>query len=140
MPESWPQGGSGAPQENEPGHEPDDVSPGGIAKTAGALAAILVMVYVALRIAMGEFASIDSKNRSAETDRIPPAFASPQLQVDPAGELAGLREEERKRMNSYDWVDRKADIARIPIDRAMDLVARSGLPKPAATPESRVKP
>jgi hypothetical protein len=29
---------------------------------------------------------------------------------------------------SYDWVDQKAGIVRIPIDRAIDLVAERGLP------------
>ena len=32
-------------------------------------------------------------------------------------------------INGYGWVDRKAGIAHIPIDRAMDILARTGLPQ-----------
>jgi hypothetical protein len=140
MPEGWQQGGSGEPLDNHPGHEIDDVNAGGILKTAGVLGAFLVVVYLVLRIAMGDFSSIDSRIRSADSNRDQAAPASPRLQVDPATELAGLREEERKGMNSYQWVDRKAGIARIPVDRAMEIVARSGLPKPSAPKETGVKP
>ncbi len=43
-----------------------------------------------------------------------------------------MKEEEQQRIASYGWVDRKAGIARIPVDRAMDILAKSGLPKVAA--------
>ncbi len=33
-----------------------------------------------------------------------------------------------KKLNSYGWVDRKHGVIRIPIERAMDLVAQRGLP------------
>jgi hypothetical protein len=33
-----------------------------------------------------------------------------------------------RRLSSYGWVDREAGIVRIPIDRAMDLLAERGLP------------
>jgi len=35
---------------------------------------------------------------------------------------------EEQKLASYDWVDQKAGTLRIPIDRAMDLVAQRGLP------------
>ena len=44
-----------------------------------------------------------------------------------------MREEERDRLSSYGWVDRKAGIARIPVDRAIEILAKKGLP----TPEER---
>jgi len=31
-------------------------------------------------------------------------------------------------LNSYDWIDQKAGTVRIPIDRAMQLLAQRGLP------------
>lgn len=38
-------------------------------------------------------------------------------------------------LNSYGWVDRKAGIARIPINRAIAIVAAKGLPsRPTPTP------
>ena len=61
---------------------------------------------------------------AAERDR-PPA---PRLQVDPATDLENLRKAEAAVLNSYGWVDRKAGIVRIPIDRAMEVRAERGLP------------
>ncbi len=37
-----------------------------------------------------------------------------------------LKQEER--LNSYGWVDKEAGVARIPIERAMDLIVQRGMP------------
>lgn len=39
-----------------------------------------------------------------------------------------LRVEEERRLHSYGWVDRKAGLAHLPIDRAMDLVLQGERP------------
>ena len=64
-------------------------------------------------------------------------FPAPALQPDAAAELNKFRSGEEERLNSYGWVDQKAGIVHIPIERAMDLVAQRGLPtRPApALPE-----
>ena len=59
----------------------------------------------------------------------PQAFPAPRLQVVPRVDLATLRDHERAESSSYGWIDRDAGIARIPIDRAIDIVAKRGLPK-----------
>lgn len=40
-----------------------------------------------------------------------------------------------ERLGSYGWIDRSAGVAHIPIDRAMDLVAKGVRPAPGAPPE-----
>ena len=40
-------------------------------------------------------------------------------------------------LNSYGWVDPKAGVVRIPIDRAMDLLLQKGLPVRGKQPEKR---
>jgi hypothetical protein len=50
----------------------------------------------------------------------PPA---PRLQKNPRRDLADLRERERTLLESYAWVDRPAGRVRIPVDRAMTLMA-----------------
>jgi hypothetical protein len=42
-------------------------------------------------------------------------------------QLRELRRDEDAALSSYGWVDRKADVVRIPIDRAIDLVAENGI-------------
>lgn len=49
----------------------------------------------------------------------------PRLQGHPAAGLVAERAREQALLDSYAWVDRDAGIARIPVDRAMDIVARS---------------
>jgi hypothetical protein len=48
---------------------------------------------------------------------------------------SSLQEETKRRLESYGWIDRKAGIAQIPIERAMDLmVERAKQNPPAAKP------
>lgn len=54
--------------------------------------------------------------------------ATPALSTSPHQDLASIRSEEDAELNRLVWVDRKAGIVRIPIDDAMKLVARDGLP------------
>jgi hypothetical protein len=42
----------------------------------------------------------------------------------PSPELAALREREATRLSTYQWVDHKAGVVRIPVDRALELTLR----------------
>jgi hypothetical protein len=53
---------------------------------------------------------------------------APRLQVDPAADLIELRAREDARLHTYGWVDKKAGVIHIPIERAMDLVLQRGFP------------
>jgi hypothetical protein len=55
----------------------------------------------------------------------------PLLQQSPEAEYRAYEERMEERVNSYGWRDRSAGIARIPVDRARDLVLEEGLPEPA---------
>jgi hypothetical protein len=65
----------------------------------------------------------------------PVAPQGPQLQVDPAGELETLRNQQEKTLSTYGWVDQQKGIVRIPIEEAMKRVVQKGLP-PASKPSS----
>jgi len=56
------------------------------------------------------------------------SFPQPRLETDEIGQLNGQRSREEEVLNTYGWVDQKAGVARIPIDRAMALIAQRGLP------------
>jgi hypothetical protein len=80
------------------------------------------------------------KNQPADTRHIPPQynddyekylrenFPAPQLEVNERTELNDERLREEQTLNTYDYVDKNAGTVRIPIDRAMDLLAQRGLP------------
>jgi hypothetical protein len=55
-------------------------------------------------------------------------FPSPQLETNERTELNEIRLREENTLSTYDWIDQKAGTVRIPIDRAMELVAQRGLP------------
>ena len=119
-------------------HETSDVNVGGIFRFALALfmtgVAILVLVRGLLlvfaarepRLAMPEFPlAVQQENR------LPP---EPRLQTNPRQDLRDLRSAEESVLTEYGWVDRKAGIARIPIDQAMKLTVERGLPSRQENP------
>lgn len=55
-------------------------------------------------------------------------FPQPQLETSETTEINAFRLQEEWTLNSYGWVDQQAGVVRIPIDRAMELVAQRGLP------------
>lgn len=72
-------------------------------------------------------------NVPADTRHVAPgypetAFPDPKLEEDERGRLNGIRMEEERTLYSYGWVDEKTGTVRIPIERAMDLIAQRGLP------------
>ena len=58
----------------------------------------------------------------------PHAFTgnAPLLQPAPQPDRAAYLAEKRRATSTYGWVDRKAGIARIPVDEAMKLMAEKG--------------
>lgn len=67
-------------------------------------------------------------------------FPKPNLELNPHVDLAALRSRENAELESYGWVDRKAGVVRIPIDRAIDLLAERGLPFRASNAPAAVGP
>ncbi len=56
---------------------------------------------------------------------LPPA---PQLQTDERGELQHFQASENERLESFGWAGPPRDFARMPIDQAMSILVRRGLP------------
>jgi hypothetical protein len=52
------------------------------------------------------------------------APSSPRLQANPAADLAAERRREEGMLEGYAWVDRERGVARIPVQRAMEILAR----------------
>ncbi len=56
----------------------------------------------------------------ARTRQLPP---EPRLQAAPEEELTELRRREDEFLDGYQWIDETSGIARVPIERAMELMA-----------------
>jgi hypothetical protein len=89
-------------------------------------------------------------NAPTDTRRIPKdypqgSFPNPKLEEDERGQLNDIRLTEEQTLSTYDYIDKQAGTVRIPIDRAMDLIAQRGLPvraqaASAAAPAAQSKP
>jgi hypothetical protein len=86
----------------------------------------LAWLFLGSLVAREQAASTPAHPLAAEVARkVPPA---PRLQTSPRDDLLALRERERAALQTYGWVDEQRGIVRIPIERAMSLVAERGLP------------
>lgn len=59
---------------------------------------------------------------------------NPQLQAAPKRDIREFRLAEERVLNSYGWADKTAGTVHIPVDRAMAIIAKQGLPPRAAGP------
>jgi len=59
---------------------------------------------------------------------IPNKFPLPRLEENERLEIKDFRVQEEQMLNSYGWVDQQNGVVRIPIKRAMQLLAQRGLP------------
>jgi hypothetical protein len=87
--------------------------------------AVFLSVGGLFRLFERQHTSDSGPPRISTSGKLPPA---PRLQTDPAADLQQLLEAENAKLNSYGWIDKGAGVIRIPIGRAMDLLAQRGLP------------
>lgn len=96
----------------------------------------LVVGAAVIQLAMwGLFRGLEKAEGSRDR-RLPPIVAAslkrtppePRLEADPLAPRAKVRAEEDAKLTSYAWVDRKTGVVRLPIARAMELLAARGLP------------
>jgi hypothetical protein len=110
---------------NGAGHEESEVSVRLIVASLGFLAVGTFLVFV---LVVGIFRYFYDTNKTAEALRqgvIPP---EPRIEVAPYEQFQHLKAQEDHILNSYAWVDQKGGTVRVPIDRAIDLLAAKGLP------------
>jgi hypothetical protein len=111
-------------------HEERDIDPRPIALVGLALALGVVLFGLAGWLLLRYYDAREARrspppNPIAATlgEPTPPA---PRLQDQPLLDLQRLRAEEDAALHGYAWVDRSAGRVRIPIERAMELVAARG--------------
>jgi hypothetical protein len=90
-------------------------------RAIGLFAAGLVGIGIALQLALLAFLGI-FRGEEPSRERVSPP-------VNLAEQLKALRDREDEALDGpASWVDRRAGIIRIPIDRAIDLLAERGVP------------
>src|SRR5882757_222835 len=107
------------------GHETTDVNIWAIGKFGIALAIITV---VSIGLLIGLFRYFQSREDEAKALDPVKMFPSPQLETNEPMDLRTFRETEEKYLTEYAWVDPQKGVVRIPINQAIDLLAKRGLP------------
>jgi hypothetical protein len=141
--------------QNGLGFEPQDVSSKPVYGFLISLVVVGVLIYY---IMWGMFHFLNAYNRKNEaavspmvqveqdtrepdapntSRKIQSEFPEPRLEDNERTELAPFRYQEEQALNSYGWVDQNAGVARIPITKAMELIAQRGLP---TAPQSGTAP
>jgi hypothetical protein len=69
----------------------------------------------------------------------PVPAVGPVLQLSPPKDLATLRAREEKLLQSTEWIDRDKGLARIPVEKAMELLAKRANP-PRSPQVTRTEP
>lgn len=117
------------------GHEPNILRVRGLLLTAAALIAMATLALVVVAFMMGGLSREEKPLEALAAPRFAGdtgEYPAPRIQADPTAELTRMRAEDLGVLGEYGWVDHKAGIARIPVERAIDILARSGLPVPHA--------
>jgi hypothetical protein len=123
---------------NGVGHEETDADIGPLVKFAIFLT-VVTLVTAALTASFYKY--LDSREHAEKTPRFPlaqgverPLPPAPRLQTYPFDDLKGFRREEARLLEHYSWIDKNAGTVRIPVSRAIELLAEKGLPHRAAPP------
>jgi len=121
------------------GHEERDVTFRPVVWAGIGMAVVTALVFVLMRWTYVSYFAREAAESPAANPlsssygrHLPP---EPRLQTHPVQDLAALHTAEDAVLNSYGWIDRQAGIVRIPIARAMELLAQRGLPAQAETGE-----
>jgi hypothetical protein len=111
-------------------HEKSDVDTKAIIRFGIGLAVTLIVTFLLLFALFAYFSAREMRfgrgpARVQSTDQLPP---EPRLEVSPRANLEELRAAEQKVLENYGWVDKEKNVVRIPIERAMEIIAERGLP------------
>lgn len=120
-------------------YEPSDLNPRWIVMFGiGILVAIALAVLITALIIYYRATQYTKREvplpRLAKEREINP---QPRLDVDAPSQLREMRAGEDAMLSSYGWADKDAGVVRIPIDRAMEILASQGLPARKAEPSGR---
>lgn len=131
---------------HEAGFEREDLGARGVFIFMIGLALVAVVIYFVI---IGLYSFLDKYERSRMATASPLVSSNgtmsrvvkqeymeqrfkdngvPMLEVNERGQFRDFLIKQENQLNSYGWVDEKAGVAHIPIERAMELLTQRGLP------------
>jgi hypothetical protein len=103
-------------------HERTDIKSTTIAWLAVGLALFVIATPLLMPL-------IFPQSMRERTPSAPPALSAnaPRLEIAPGAELRNIERSQAALVNSYGWTDRSRGLVRVPVRRAMELIAQRGL-------------
>jgi hypothetical protein len=117
-----------AAETEKPGFEPADISRPWL--VGGSILAFFLFAIVLMGILLAVYLGV------APAPKAPEVFPQPELQPHPQADLKTYMQAEQKRLDQAGWIDKKAGIAAIPIEKAMRIIAGRGPSAFAPLPEA----
>jgi hypothetical protein len=113
-----------------------DISYRALSLVGGGLVALVVLAVIVNGFLFGYFRDREAERQPASSpfDAIERPRPAPMLAVDPSEERLRMEAEIDALLTAYEWVDVDAGRVRIPIQRAMELLAESGESAVAGNP------
>ena len=113
-------------------HEETDINVWAVGKFAVALVLVAVaaifLLFGLIRYLLSREGGPPAGRSQVAANEPAKAFPQPQLQENEVLDLKAMRAAEDQVLNSYAWMDPEKGVVRIPIERAIDLLAERGLP------------
>ena len=116
-----------------PGHEQTDADARSITQFGIALTFVVILAQLLLWWLFSTFSHREQKLSppvpAIIRTQLPKEPPEPRLQDNPQLDMRKMLMEEDDILKHYAWVDPDRGIVRLPIERAMDIVARKGMPQ-----------
>ena len=120
------------------GHETSDAEAGPVVRFAVFL---LALTLCTAALIIGFYKYLESREDREKATQYPmaeivnrPLPPAPRLQTYPFQDVNSLRAGDLQVLERYAWVDKNGGVVRIPIERAIEVLAERGLPHRAAAP------
>ena len=118
-----------------PGYETRDANAGGVYNflviLAVLLAAIALVCFGLFRFFTVHYQIGETSAPFVDRRQVP---MTPQLQVNPREEWLKYREQQDHSLESYAWVDKTKGIVQVPVETAMQILVKKGVPVEGQTP------
>jgi hypothetical protein len=113
---------------HSPGHEERDIQLRPLIISGVSLALLAGLTLLTMWLLFDYFAARQARFEIPPPLQEPQIPPEPRLQVSPTHDWRGMLAAEMATLHSYGWVDPQAGIVRIPIERAIEILAERGLP------------
>jgi hypothetical protein len=98
-----------------------------LAGLGGALVVVALIIWGFFAVLLTTINDEPVERRTAAAPGL--SMKEPPLQVSPRSDIDAMRERDDRALKNTAWIDRERGLARVPIETAMEMVAKDGVPR-----------